>query len=62
MKSNEKSITVTVVACDGQEKVQKQFYISIDGCNKLQVKPRSVVMERLLKALDTVTNDLNITL
>jgi hypothetical protein len=62
MKPNEKSITVTVVVYDGQEKAQTQFYVSVDGCNKLQQKPRSIVMERMLKALEQVAHQINMNL
>lgn len=62
MKSNEKSVTVSILVCDGQEKEQTQFYISLDGCEKLNVRPSQLIMEKFLKSLEQCTKPLNIKL
>jgi hypothetical protein len=62
MKRNEKSITVTIIAWDGQEHASSEFYISLDGCKKLDESPRKLILDKALKAVEQVTNQLNIKL
>jgi len=62
MKSNEKSITVTVTACDGQEVAKTEFYISIAGCKKTDTSPRKLVLDKTLKAMEQVAHQINMDL